>query len=56
VDEREILEQIVERDEKDRSRAVGPLAVPEGAEVIDTTALPMGEVVGRIVERVRSNT
>ena len=54
VDEREILEQIVERDEKDRSRSVGPLAVPEGARVIDTTALSMDEVVRRIVGEVRS--
>jgi len=53
VDEREILEQIVERDEKDQSRSVGPLAIPPGAVVIDTTQLSMDEVVNRIVEAVR---
>ena len=53
VDEREILEQIVERDEKDQSRSVGPLAIPQGAVVIDTTQLSMDEVVNRIVDAVR---
>jgi cytidylate kinase len=52
VDEREILGQIVERDEKDKSRSVGPLAVPQGARVIDTTHLTMDQVVGLIVEEV----
>jgi len=54
VDEHEILQQIEERDQKDRSRSVGPLAIPEGADVVDTTKLTMEEVVVRIVERVRS--
>jgi cytidylate kinase len=52
VDDREILEQIVERDEKDQSRTVGPLAIPQGAKVIDTTHLTMDQVVNQIVEQV----
>jgi cytidylate kinase len=54
VDEREILHQIVERDEKDQSRAVGPLAIPDGARIIDTTELSMDDVVAQIVEQVRA--
>ena len=53
VDEKEILQQIMDRDERDRSRSVGPLAIPDGAEVIDTTKLSMDEVVERIVAKVR---
>jgi cytidylate kinase len=56
VDEREILDQIIERDEKDQSRSVGPLAVPDGARVIDTTNLPLEEVVNEIVHFVRAGT
>jgi CMP/dCMP kinase len=56
IDEREILEGIIERDEKDRTRSVGPLAIPQGAIVIDTTELSMEEVVDRIVSAVRSGT
>jgi cytidylate kinase len=52
VDEKEILRQIVDRDEKDRSRTVGPLAIPDGADVVDTTRLSMEQVVDRIVSKV----
>ena len=53
VDPNEILSQIVARDQRDKSRSVGPLAIPPGATVIDTTALTQDEVVDRIVEAVR---
>src|SRR5262245_46705599 len=45
VDQNEILKQIVARDTRDASRAVGPLSVPPDAEVIDTTKLSQEEVV-----------
>jgi cytidylate kinase len=54
VDEKEILQQIMDRDERDRSRSVGPLAIPDGADVIDTTTLTMDEVVDQIVNKVES--
>jgi cytidylate kinase len=54
VDISEILGQIVARDTRDRSRAVGPLAVPPDAEVIDTTGMSEQQVVDHMVERVRS--
>jgi cytidylate kinase len=53
VDEKEILKQIMDRDERDRSREVGPLAIPDGALIIDTTELSMEEVVKEIVGRVQ---
>ncbi len=53
VDEKTILREIMDRDAKDQSRAVGPLAIPDGAVVVDTTKLSMEEVVERIVTTVR---
>ena len=35
------------------TRSVGPLTVPPGAEVIDTTTMNEGQVVDRIVELAR---
>lgn len=51
VDPQEILSQIVSRDQRDSSRAVGPLSVPKDAQVIDTTSISQEEVVDRIVAR-----
>jgi cytidylate kinase len=53
VDHNEILSQIITRDQRDKSRSVGPLAIPAGATVIDTTSLTQDQVVDRIVEAVR---
>lgn len=52
VDYNEVLGQIVARDHRDRSRAVGPLVIPPDAAVIDTTALTQDQVVEAIVARV----
>ena len=53
VDYHEILNQIESRDQRDRSRSVGPLAAAADAEVIDTTGLTQDEVVDRIVARAK---
>ena len=53
VDEKEILRQIIDRDHRDSTRAVGPLKIPEGAEVVDTTTLTMDQVIDLLVARVR---
>src|SRR6185437_6868076 len=45
----EILDQIVARDQRDRERAVGPLAVAKDAIVIDTTSITQEQVVTKIV-------
>jgi cytidylate kinase len=50
----EVLREIIERDKRDSSRAVGPLAVPAGAEVIDTSELTESQVIDRIVDRART--
>lgn len=52
VDYQEILNQIMDRDRRDQSRTVGPLAIPQGAEVIDTTHLAQEQVVERITSKV----
>ena len=53
VDFAEILHDIVARDHRDASRAVGPLAKPEDAEEIDTTALTQEQVIEHIVSKAR---
>ncbi|MDB5304611.1 MAG: cmk [Phycisphaerales bacterium] len=55
VDYNEVLNQIVARDHRDATRAIGPLAVPPGATVIDTTTLSEGQVVDKIVATVKGN-
>ena len=54
VDFNEILSQIISRDHRDASRAVGPLAVPKDARILDTTNLSQDQVVERIVNEVQS--
>ena len=48
-----VLHEIIERDQRDRNRPVGPLRPPEGAEIIDTTTLLEADVIDRIVTRVK---
>ncbi len=54
VDAGEILKDIVARDHRDANRAVGPLAVPKDAIVMDTTELAQSEVIDRIVQTVKA--
>ena len=54
VDQNEILNQILARDTRDATRAVGPLSVPADADVIDTTKLSQEQVVDQMVARVRA--
>ena len=53
LDHQEVLKEIISRDQRDSSRSVGPLSVPKGAEVIDTTGISQEEVIDRIVARAR---
>lgn len=50
----EVLREIQERDQRDSTRAVGPLTVPPGAQVIDTTDLTEEQVIDRIVGLARA--
>ena len=45
ADEMKILQQIIYRDERDKSRADGPLVCPDGAIVVDTSHMNLDEVV-----------
>lgn len=49
-----ITDSIAERDKNDSSRATAPLVVADGAKVIDTTHMTIEEVVGTIVDDIRS--
>jgi cytidylate kinase len=53
VDIAKLKNEIMDRDSRDARRAVGPLAIPPGAEVIDTTEMSMDGVVDHIVARAR---
>jgi cytidylate kinase len=53
VDYHQILHEIEARDQRDRSRSIGPLAIPVDAEVVDTTAMSEDQVVQHIVARVK---
>ncbi|MBV8879578.1 MAG: (d)CMP kinase [Planctomycetaceae bacterium] len=50
----EIRRAIEKRDQEDRTRKAGPLVKPEGAIVIDTSGLTLGEVVAKILSAVGS--
>lgn len=49
-----IADSIAERDRKDASRAVAPLARAEGARLIDTSEMTIDEVVATIVGDIRA--
>lgn len=49
----QVLKELSERDETDRTREVSPLTVADDAYVLDTTNLSIDEVVERIMERCR---
>ncbi len=53
VSEEEVLKKICERDDRDMTRADGPLRKPEWAYEIDTTHLTIDEQVERIYEIVQ---
>jgi cytidylate kinase len=51
VDYKEILNGIIARDERDRNRPVGALRPAGDAQIIDTTAMTMDQVIEEIVGR-----
>src|SRR5450432_1575723 len=56
VDYSEILSQIVDRDDRDRNRAVGPLAVPKDGKLIDTTEMSQEQVIEHIVQEAKAGS
>ena len=53
-DAAQVAAELAARDQSDRTRAVAPLSVATDAHVIDTTGVPVGDVVARVLEVVRS--
>ncbi len=54
VDLNEIFDEIVSRDRRDATRSVGPLTVPPGATIIDTTQLAESQVVESIISKAEA--
>lgn len=50
-----VEEQLQFRDELDRSRKTGPLVKPDGAVVIDTSRLTIGQVVKRMLGHIHTH-
>ena len=53
-DAQRIVEDLVARDQRDRTRAVSPLVPAADAVILDTTNLSIDEVVSRVEQLVRS--
>jgi CMP/dCMP kinase len=53
VDYQEILNQIESRDQRDKSRRVGPLAVAADAKVVDTTRMSQSDVIDLMVSQAQ---
>lgn len=53
ADYQTLLAQIRERDHRDSTRATGPLCIPSGAVVIDTTTLTQQQVTQRVIDLVQ---
>lgn len=50
----EVYENIRKRDENDKSKEIGALKVAEDSIIVDTTSLNIDEVVGKIIEIIKS--
>ena len=49
---KDVLEDIITRDEQDSKRKFAPLVIPDDATIIDTTELSIVEVKNQIIERI----
>jgi CMP/dCMP kinase len=54
VDYNQVLSDIISRDRRDATRSMGPLAIPPGAEVIDTTKLTEPQVIELIISKAQA--
>jgi len=52
----DVATALAERDRSDSTRAVSPLAVPANASVIDTTGIPIEDVIERVLALVTSRS
>ena len=51
-----VQSELQARDQSDSTRSVAPLAIAQGAIYIDTTGLPIDEMVERVMEMVNRET
>ncbi len=51
----DVLKDMMERDEKDTTREVSPLRIPEGAVVIDTSDLTIEQTVDKMIGYINQN-
>ncbi len=56
ADREEVLRQLVERDQRDSAREHAPLRCADGAIVIDTTAMAIGDVIKSLKERIEGTS
>jgi cytidylate kinase len=54
VDQAEVLRQITERDRRDSTRKDGPLVCPPDATVVDTSNMPLDQVINHLETLVRA--
>lgn len=52
VEDAQAVQEIKQRDERDMKRALAPLVVPDGATIIDSTALSIEQVVAIIDQKI----
>ncbi|MCL2649115.1 MAG: (d)CMP kinase [Phycisphaerales bacterium] len=50
-----VLQQILQRDQRDQARAVGPLARPHDAIELDTTHLTIEQTVDAMIQHIQNN-
>jgi len=48
-----VLNDLKERDQRDATRSIAPLVVPQHAVVVDTTHLRIGEVISKVLKVVQ---
>jgi cytidylate kinase len=56
VDPNQVLRELRQRDDQDAQRAVGPLRPAPDALIVDTTGLPVEEVISLLAERVLASS
>ena len=52
IDLAKMIRELEQRDGRDRTRSTGPLAIPDGAVIVDTTHLSLAEVVEELASRI----
>jgi len=55
VEQKEIQDDLQERDQKDFTRKVGPLKIADDAIIIDSTNMSIEDVVSKVIEIVQQN-